>query len=148
MTSIVPGPLRDLVYRFRDKVYMVPPVPHSELSAWIKDADIGLLPYENDDPNVAFCAPQKLFDYLACGVPFIGSGRPLIIDVAKRFNAGVVLNMLSHEEVAMSVNTLLDDTVALKKLSKNARHAYETEYNYDRLIAPFLDYVDTLTKSV
>lgn len=144
----IPAAVDALVLEYGERVKVVPPVQHDELFAWVRDATLGLLPYEEvDSLNVNYCSPQKMFDLLACGVPFIGSKRPLIEEVAEQTKAGICIDMANGSEVARSVASLVSRPETLEDLSKNARMAYELHYNYDSLVEPALRCLESTGKS-
>lgn len=143
ITGKIPERLNRLISRSHEKVVLIPPVKHEELFEWVRDAAIGLLPYEDEiSSNVKYCSPQKMFDFLACGVPFIGSKRPLIEEIMEKSKAGVCLDMTNGAEMASMVTSMLDQPARLKEMSRNARKAYEEYYNYDNLIKSALDYME------
>lgn len=140
LTGEIGGGLASLIREHTPRVCVVPPVPHAELFSWLRDADLGLLPYEDEgDTNVRYCSPQKMFDYLACGVPFVGSPRPLIEEVVRTTAAGVCVSMSDPEAVRQALDALVGEAGALARMSANARAAYERQYNYDALVAPALE---------
>lgn len=144
LTSNIPAGVKKLVGRYLHRVCLVPAVPHSELYEWIVDADIGLLPYEDDgDDNVRFCSPQKLFDYAVCGVPVIGSRRPVIAKVVEECNTGVLVDFLNERELALAIEEILKGDNRRVMGLKN-RRCYEQTYNYDNMIAPLLDYLKVI----
>lgn len=146
LTGSIPASLRTLTHHYQHKVWFAPAVPHAELYEWIVDADIGLLPYEdNGDDNVRFCSPQKLFDYAVCGVPFIGSRRPLIAKVVEEYGGGVLVDFLNQEELATAIEQMLDQ-VRIEIMGLNIRRCYEQRYNYDTAIAPVLAHLEELGK--
>gem|GEM_PF-4931026 len=143
ITGKIAEPFKRLIHEFRDKVALVPPVKHEELFEWVRDASIGLLPYEDDvSLNVKYCSPQKMFDFLACAVPFIGSKRPLIQEIAEKSRGGVCIDMTSDADIACAITSMLSRPAVLKELSQNARNAYEVLYNYDALMMPVIEYIE------
>jgi glycosyltransferase involved in cell wall biosynthesis len=61
-----------------------------------KHADIGILPYKAaqashfDKINALYCAPNKLFEYTAYGIPMIGTDVPGLILPFYRYDIGYV----------------------------------------------------------
>ena len=139
LTDAVPQRLRRSLALSNGRAVLVPPVDHSELYEWVSDADLGLLPYEDDtDPNVNYCSPQKLFDYLACGIPFVGSKRPLIEQIAAFANCGTCVDMKDSAQVAKAIDGMLADPRRLRQRSRDARMCYEVYFNYDRCAKPLI----------
>ncbi|MFA5367028.1 MAG: glycosyltransferase [Dehalococcoidia bacterium] len=77
------GPMRphqsipeDLSFLIKDNnVRWVPGINPDEVPAYIKELDIGLMPYRDLEFNKGVFA-LKLFEYLACGLPVVGCGLP------------------------------------------------------------------------
>jgi teichuronic acid biosynthesis glycosyltransferase TuaH len=58
------------------RVHYVEAVSSSEVPAYMKALDVGLLPYRSEDAFTAGVFPLKFFEYLAAGVPVVGYGVP------------------------------------------------------------------------
>lgn len=144
ITDQIPESITSLVEQRPDKIILVPPVAHDELYNWIVDADIGLLPYESeDDLNVKYCSPQKIFDYLACGVPILGSQKPIIAKIIEEKNVGICISPFNEECFTRGVYTLAFNKNLLKDYSINARNAYESTYNYDNFASNIVNSIMT-----
>ena len=138
----IPTAFMNVVRAAGDRVTMVPPVSPADLFSWIADADIGLLPYEDDSLlAVRLCSPQKLFDLLACGIPFVGSRRPLIQKIADEVECGTCVNMTDTEQLHSAIAGILDNPDRRRQMSSNARYAYETKYNYEALGKSAIDFM-------
>jgi glycosyltransferase involved in cell wall biosynthesis len=48
-------------------------VPPGELLAWTTSADFGIVPYAPCDLNTKYCLPNKLFEYIQAGLPFVAN---------------------------------------------------------------------------
>lgn len=137
LAGLYPNKLSDAVRASQNRAIIVPPVGTGEVFDWIADADIGLLPYEDeDDINVRYCAPQKLFDYVACGIPFIGSCRPSIEAIANEVGCGLCIDMTDGAALAAAVKALGSDSTLRSVMAEKARKAHVEKYNYERYIAP------------
>ncbi len=55
----------------RDGVAVVGPRPYAELPAWIQGFDVGVIPFRAQDPYVQGINPNKVYQYLAAGVPVV-----------------------------------------------------------------------------
>jgi glycosyltransferase involved in cell wall biosynthesis len=131
-------------------VIIVPPQTHEELYDWLSDCDVSLLPYEGTSDNIRFCSPQKLFDSLACGVPVLGSCRPLIQKIVDQYGCGQTIDFTDHHAF----------TVAWKWFQKRRADAFRShafrahgEFNYETQAERLIDFLQknvlvdiTLTK--
>jgi len=96
---IVGGPndasdrLRSLINDFglADRVLVLPQMPFEELSGVYAAMDVGLILLDSR-PNYMISLPNKLWDYMAFGVPVIAPDYPEIADVVEREGCGVLMN--------------------------------------------------------
>ncbi|WP_161992891.1 glycosyltransferase [Aureimonas leprariae] len=81
-------------------VFFHPPVPQNALLATVATADIGIVPYREVDLNTRLCTPNKLFDFIAAGLPVLANNLPEL----RRFvvERGFGLNLPMHDARAMS----------------------------------------------
>jgi glycosyltransferase involved in cell wall biosynthesis len=96
---------------------------------FIKTTDIGIIPLSNwIDMEIAI--PQKVYDYMAFGVPTIVTGKDHweISDFFKKTNAGIVIEHKS-KDIADNLLKLIKNEVLLKKMSKKGKKAIIKEYN-------------------
>lgn len=73
------------------KIRFMDPVPPDQLLPVTASADIGLTFLEDCCLNHRYALPNKLFEYLAAGVPVIASDLPEIAQIIKRFHVGCVV---------------------------------------------------------
>lgn len=105
-----------------DRVLIVPPVEQHELIDFTAGADLGVIPYEAVGLNNYYAAPNKLFDYIAAGLPVIGSPFPEL----RRFLEGLDLGRTcdpNPEDIAATANAILGDDALRERLAANARRA-------------------------
>ena len=71
-----------------DNIHLHPAVPHEEVVAVAKSADVGMCLIENVSLSDYYCLPNKMFEYCFAGVPILASNFPDISDVVDRYNLG------------------------------------------------------------
>ena len=70
-----------------------------------QQADVGLLPYipskshHFSELNALYCAPNKIFEYAAFGLPMLGSDVPGLFIPFEKYNCGVCYKTGSMEEI-------------------------------------------------
>ena len=52
-------------------VYLLGKRDHTTLASYLKNADVGLLPYNPTLSRIIFAHPIKLYEYMACGLPVV-----------------------------------------------------------------------------
>lgn len=106
----------------------------------------GMLPWEDNFKRIAaaFCGfvfykkndnnsvgiPNRLFEYMYCGIPVIVSDFPELRQVVESAKCGLVVNSESPAEIAEAVIKLLKNTARAEKMGKNGRVALEETYGY------------------
>lgn len=116
------------------RLAVVRPRGGGDFYAWLSDADLALLPYESeDDFNVRFCSPQKLFDCYAAGVPYVASDRPIIRKALRELpEAGVLCDFTDPAAIAGAVNAMLRRGAGDAKRGMTALHREKFNYPAQR----------------
>ncbi|MFZ4540623.1 MAG: glycosyltransferase [Rickettsiales bacterium] len=60
------------------RVHLVEAVPQAELLAYTASADVGVIPYRDICLNYRYCTPNKLFEFIAAGLPMVATDLPEI----------------------------------------------------------------------
>jgi len=68
-TPATAGALRELAAR--EGVAILGPRPYAEIAAWMQALDVGVIPFRASDPFVQGINPNKVYQYLAAGVPVV-----------------------------------------------------------------------------
>ena len=63
----------------RPNVTVVPEVPHDSLAGWLRNTDVGLIPFRQTD-LVSSVSPLKVYEYLGAGAEVVQIGMPDIAD--------------------------------------------------------------------
>ena len=82
--------------------YVSPP-NHLEITS---HAHVGVVVYDDSTLNNVFCAPNKIFEYAAYGIPMLTNDVPGLVDTVGRFGAGICLSDLSSERVTDALRSL------------------------------------------
>ncbi len=75
------------------QVKIIGELPHYELKNIYSKIDLGVILYKDLDVNYRFCAPNKLYEYWASGIPVIGHAIPGLIPVFQFPFQGTLTNM-------------------------------------------------------
>ena len=110
-------------------IYFIPPVPQKELLLWTASADVGVIPYQAVGLNNYYCLPNKIFEYMAAGLPIAASAFPELSRVINECEVGVTFEPESPESISHALLRILTDGGYRRQLSMNARRASET-YNW------------------
>jgi glycosyltransferase involved in cell wall biosynthesis len=114
-------------------VFVLPPVPPSELLEWTASSDVMVMAIQPTTLNHRFTTPQKLFEALAAGVPVVASDLPGMADIVEATQAGVVCDPTSPTSIAAAIRVVLQQPAAdLAAMRERARRAAAETYNWDR----------------
>lgn len=106
-----------------DRVYFVPPVPPSQVSSVMREADVSLVLIQDVGLSYHFSTPNKLFESLHAGLPIVGSDLPEIRRVLRKFGCGVPVAANSPAAIAAAMEEILADRVLRARLTEGARTA-------------------------
>jgi glycosyltransferase involved in cell wall biosynthesis len=93
------------------KVFFLPAVPQSELLAYTTSADLGVIPYSGIDTNTLFASPNKLYEYLQAGLPFLANQLPFLSQKVAQTGVGETIDFSNPAAVAARVNSFDDETL-------------------------------------
>jgi len=115
--------LADAMGLIGKRVFFLPPVPQNELLLWTSSADVGVIAYRNVGLNNYYSLPNKLFEYIAAGIPVVASDFPELRRVIEEFQVGCTFNPDDPKDIARAITWVLEDEQRLAKLKENARKA-------------------------
>ena len=124
-----------------DRVTCLPAVPSIELPGWTASADLGFCLIENLGRSYHLSLPNKLFEYIAAGVPVVGSDFPEIGALLRDTGAGIAVDPSDNELLVRAVRTLLDDRTRYERAVEACRDAAK-QYHGDVEKGRFLALMD------
>ena len=72
----------------QDRVTVLPSVPLDDLLAWTAEADVGVTLLQDSCENHRLALPNKLFEYIAAGIPVVASALPEIESLVTSYGVG------------------------------------------------------------
>lgn len=132
--------LRELIARegLHERVGIVPPVPPAEVVARAAEASVGVIPYEPVGLNNTYTTPNKLFDYMAAGLPVVASRLPELIRFVEQGEMGLAFTPGDPAALAAALNEVLADPDRYDRMRARARESarrYTWERESPKLIA-------------
>lgn len=99
-----------------NNIYFFDEIPHKELSSIYSYIDYGLILYKPIDLNFDYCAPNKLYEYWAHGVPVLAHNLKGLTDIVSN-NLGYLkdFNNLSTDDIYTHINKLTEERRSLIK---------------------------------
>lgn len=119
------------VLDLHDRVVILPPVERTVLHLWTAGADIGTIPYQPVGLNNTFATPNKLFEYIAAGVPIAATRLPEITRIVDGRGLGVTFDTVTPEAIAAALKRLLADRAESAQMRENEL-SVRGEYIWER----------------
>ncbi len=125
--------------RVADRVIFLSPVPYSKISAYICAVHVGLGLIQPININFKHYpgASNKLFQYMAAGIPFVTNDNPEFRNLFASFGT-FFADPNSPESIGKAVSMALQNK---NRPNEPARQAHLTRYNYETQFQPVLEYI-------
>ncbi|MGP3507879.1 glycosyltransferase [Paracidovorax citrulli] len=117
--------LKDLVRteRLDQRVFFHPRVAQDYLPFYTSDADIGIIPYVANCLNNRLCTPNKLYEFLAFGIPVLGTDLVEVRRILDTYECGCVVDMARPESIGAAIDAVFSDPCVLDAWKRNVRVA-------------------------
>lgn len=125
------------------RVHLLPPVPPDDVVAWSRSADVGVSPIVPSCLNYRYSLPNKLFQYMAAGIPVVASDFPQVRDVVIGSGCGLVADATRPAELADAIASVLDDPEA-RAMGRRGAAAVADRYHWGVAAERLLDVYATL----
>jgi colanic acid biosynthesis glycosyl transferase WcaI len=120
------------VENLTDSVIFTGTVPREEIPQMLSESLVGIAPLRKLD-NLEYAAPTKAYEYMACGIPFLGCGKGEITHLAEESGAGVIAEN-APEAIAATLASLLEDPGKMEEMGRRGRE-YVAEHYDRRMVA-------------
>ncbi|WP_226655333.1 glycosyltransferase [Guptibacillus hwajinpoensis] len=87
------------------RVHFHPKVPPSEILSLTKEADIGLVMYENVSENNYYSTPNKIFEYMLMGLPVVSSNHPGKSYLLEEYDFGIAVDE-NEQAIVKGIETI------------------------------------------
>ncbi len=99
----------------------------------VSKAHIGCVFY-NDNLNNRVTLPNRLYEYMYCGLAVLGENFPEVRKVLDHSKAGAVVDSKNPESIAKAAISLLKEASTREQCSANAIAAVRSTYNFERAL--------------
>jgi len=82
-------------------------------------------------PNHTEALPNKLFEYMAAGIPVIASNFPLWREIVEGNECGLTVDPLDLQAIADAISYLIEHPDEAHEMGRNGRCAVERMYNWE-----------------
>jgi glycosyltransferase involved in cell wall biosynthesis len=83
-------------------------------------------------PNHTNSLPNKLFEYMAAGIPVVASNFPLWKEIVERNRCGITVDPLDPKAIAQAIEYLLTHLEEARQMGENGRCAVAEKYNWEQ----------------
>jgi glycosyltransferase involved in cell wall biosynthesis len=94
-------------------------------------------------PNHVNAQPNKIFEYMASGIPVIGSNFPLWKEIIEENNCGICVDPTNPRKIAEAIEFLKDNPEIAKEMGANGKSLVVSKYNWNmeekKLISLYTD---------
>jgi glycosyltransferase involved in cell wall biosynthesis len=105
--------------------------PRDRVASLLADSRIGLVLF-HPGPNHTDAQPNKLFEYMAAGVPLVASDFPRWRELIEPFDCGLLVDPLDPSAIAKAIEWLLEHPQVAEEMGKRGQRAAEEVYNWER----------------
>ncbi len=115
-------------------------VPSYEVFSYLLKADVGLILLQPtpDYLNVGE-GVNKIFEYMLCSLPVIGSNFPNLRKIIEENKCGICVDPTDPKKIAEAIKYILQNPAQAKKMGENGRKAVLDKYSWESLEDKFLD---------
>ncbi len=112
-----------------------------ELDQVLRTADIGVAFYgvgPSVPCNERLCAPNKIYEYLACGLPVVCSNNPTLVSLVQENGWGLCVDPEDPHQIGAAIEALARDPPLRSEFRRNASSLYTKSMNYEAQLEPIL----------
>ena len=105
-------------------------VGRDEVKSILRRSKVGLvtfLPYGNHTHS----QPNKLFEYMAQGIPIVGSNFEMWKAIIEEYQCGICIDPYSPNEIASAIEQILENSADSEKMGINGRNAVLSHFNWN-----------------
>ncbi len=114
-------------------------VPYEQVGKYYRESRVGLLLWQ-PVPSLKIKMPIKLFEYMAFGLPVIGSNFGHIAELIRKESCGLAVDPGNLEEVVPAIESLLQKGNIYAAMSNRAIEATLREYNWQKELDRLCNY--------
>lgn len=115
-----------------DNVIFKGKIPFNEVSYYYRKSKIGLVLLHPIQKYLR-AIPVKMFEYMANGLPIIGSDLPHIREVVNQSSCGRIVDLGDPKAIWQEIANILNNPEIYKECSLNGKGAIKNTYNWDEM---------------
>jgi glycosyltransferase involved in cell wall biosynthesis len=124
----------------QDLVELTGWVAHADLARHVRAADAGVIPHPRN-AHTDTTVPNKLFDYMACGLPVVVSNAAPLERIVTAESCGFVFSAGDPQSLVAVLERVAASRAVLATLGQNGARAVKSRYHWERDAAFLVDAV-------
>jgi glycosyltransferase involved in cell wall biosynthesis len=116
----------------QSRVYLLDALPREQLLDATASADVGIQLLAGLNLNHRLTLPNKLFEYMMAGLPFISTDWPEVGRVVRQTGAGIAIAGITPEAIAAAIRQVLTDPTAYAMMRSAGLAAARAEFNWEQ----------------
>ena len=124
-------------------VVLVPNVPANEIMKELNQARVGLVP-SLPVAKILRAMPNKVFEYMAAGIPIVSFDYLHIRDVVKTSECGILVAPNDIHEFSESIVFLLNNIEQAEMLGQRGGAAFRRKYNWELQMPGLLEFYSSI----
>jgi len=117
----------------RPEITLTGYLPYRGMYETLRTGSIGLLAFQPDYYNAYIGLPNKLFDYMLCGLPIVASDFPEIRRVVSDAECGLLVDPANPDAIAGAIIYLMEHPEEAQRMGENGRRAVLEKYNWEEM---------------
>lgn len=106
-------------------------VPHEEVAEHLYRARVGLVPWQPHPQLLKLCYPNKVFEYMACGLPIVASDLPGLRELIAPAGCGYLVEADEVTAHVAAIRRLLDDPGAAEAMGRAGMTYARRHYSWE-----------------
>jgi glycosyltransferase involved in cell wall biosynthesis len=82
-------------------------------------------------PHHLEAQPNKMYEYMAAGLPVIVSNFPMLAEIVKEADCGICVDPADSKAIADAISYLVNNPEKAEKMGNNGQVAIQTKYNWE-----------------
>jgi glycosyltransferase involved in cell wall biosynthesis len=115
-----------------ERLQVLDPVPPELAASVLADADLGLALIEPACLSYRMTLPNKLYEYVAAGLPVLSSGVPVLAGEVRRHGLGLIADPADPPALAAAIRAMLQPAAQARLRAAVSRLAAETGWDREQ----------------
>jgi glycosyltransferase involved in cell wall biosynthesis len=142
-----PAVEQEMLRRMRDEdltnIELLPYIPSHEIMLMLNRGTVGLAPQLRVRKQLR-ALPTKMFEYMAAGIPVVGSDLPKVTEVIGGNEAGILAQPENPLSFVDAIRKLMEDRALARRLGANGQRAFRERYSWESQMPELLAFYNLI----